>query len=105
MQLSKVIKNDNPFSASEYKYMKTRSDGRLPDRQKPASKGDKVIHESHILDSGQYNTRHAHDHTAEFVFDIKRFNKEGKKQLSDVLKNQYKSVLNKQLSKIGLKVS
>ena len=76
MKLSQVLKNSNQYSKATYD-MKTRSDGRLPDKAtKPATKADKRIHFDHIVDSGQYNLRHDHDHAKELAFDYKRLSKE-----------------------------
>jgi hypothetical protein len=69
--VKEVLSNKNQYSKATYD-MKHRSDGRLPARQKPASAGDKVIHNDHIVDSGQYNLRHTHDHLKELVFDYER---------------------------------
>lgn len=83
--------------------MKTRSDGRLPDRTKPKTKADHEIHLSHIIDSGQYNLRHDHDHTKELVFDYGRLNKEVPKEASK-LQRQTLAIMNPLWSKMNLKL-
>lgn len=72
-----VLTNGNKYSSAKYKYMDTRSDGRLPDKKvKPATSGDKQLHNDHIVDSGQYNLRHEHDHLEELAFDYERLARE-----------------------------
>lgn len=71
-----VLTNSNQYSSAKYD-MSKRSDGQLPDKKsKPTTTGDKKIHNSHIVDSGQYNLRHEHDHLEELVFDYERLSKE-----------------------------
>jgi hypothetical protein len=102
-KIATVLKNKLPSSSVEYKIMSSRSDGRLPDRQKPATKADHKIHMTHIKDSGQYNLRHTHDHMAELVFDYQRLRKEDLR-LAAELQSRTLGVLNKQFVKMGLRL-
>lgn len=100
-KIATVLKNSTPYSNAKYEIK--RSDGRLPDRTKPATKTDDVIHINHIKDSGQYNLRHTHDHMAELVFDYQRLSKE-KTRLAANLQARTLGVLNKQFPKMGLRL-
>jgi hypothetical protein len=102
-KVSQVLKNKLPSSSAEYTIESTRSDGRLPDRQKPATKADHKIHLTHIKDSGQYNLRHSHDHLSELVFDYQRLSKEDLR-LAAELQSRTLGVLNKQFTKMGLRL-
>jgi len=99
----KVMQNSLPTSHVTYKIMGSRSDGRLPDRSKPATKRDDRIHMTHIVDSSQYNLRHEFDHADEMAFDFKRFTKEDNR-LAKNYQKQIKSVLNPVYRKMGLEI-
>jgi len=92
-KIKTVMSNSNYGSKSTYIIKRLRSDGRLPDRTKPATARDTKIHLSHILDSSQYNLRHEHDHGEEMAFDYKRFLKEDTKLVEQYSK-QIRAVLN-----------
>lgn len=99
-----VLSNSNPYSKAIYKYEKTRSDGQLPDKKsKPTTKGDKVIHNSHIVDSGQYNLRHEHDHLEELIFDYERLSKERPEE-AEKLQYQALKFLAPLYKRMGLKM-
>ena len=99
--IAKTLTNNNQYSNAKYEIL--RSDGRLPDRTDPKTEADKKIHISHIVDSSQYNLRHAHDHEEEMAFDFKRLSKEDPK-LAETYKRQIKDVLNPVFKKMKLKV-
>ena len=99
-KIARVLSNSNAFSKSTY-IMKKHSDGRLPDRTKPATPADKKIHISHIIDSGDYNLRHEHDHAEEMAFDVSRFRKEDPALLERYIRNIL-GVMNPVYKKMGL---
>lgn len=96
--IAKTLKNSNKYSNAKYELL--RSDGRLPDRTEPKTKADTQIHISHIVDSSQYNLRHAHDHEEEMAFDYGRLKKEDPK-LAATYQKQIKNVLNPVFKKMG----
>lgn len=100
--VSKVLQNTNNYSNAKYEML--RSDGRLPDRTKPKTPADQKIHISHIVDSSQYNLRHAHDHEEEMAFDFKRLSKEDPK-LAKTYQKQIKDVLNPVFKKMKLRLN
>ena len=65
--------------------------------------GDKKIHFDHIVDSGQYNLRHDHDHAKELAFDYQRLSKE-KPTEAKRLQSQTVRFLNPIYNKMGLKL-
>lgn len=102
-KIAKVMTNSLPTSTATYKIMKKRSDGRLPDREKPATKTDHKIHMTHIIDSSMYNLRHEHDHGEEMAFDYDRIRKEDPRAALHYQK-QIKSVLSPVYRKMGIKL-
>ena len=97
-----VLSNGNQYSSAKYKLL--RSDGRLPDKKtKPSTNGDKKIHNSHIVDSGQYNLRHEHDHLEELAFDYERLCKERPEEAAR-LQSQALKFLAPLYKKMGLRL-
>lgn len=97
-----VLSNGNQYSSAKYKL--SRSDGRLPDKKtKPTTPGDKQVHNSHIVDSGQYNLRHEHDHLEELAFDYERLAKE-RPQEAEKLQSQALKFLAPLYKRMNLKL-
>jgi hypothetical protein len=102
--IKQIMTNSTPSSNATYKIMGERSDGRLPDKNvKPATETDKKIHMGHIVDSGQYNLRHNHDHADELAFDFKRLAKEKPKEAKK-LQEQTLSILDPIYRRMKLKL-
>lgn len=76
----------------------------MPDKKvKPSTKADNRIHLDHIVDSGQYNLRHNHDHAKELAFDYGRLIKD-KPAEARVLQKQTVKFLGPIYSSMGLKL-
>lgn len=110
MQLSNILTSKTPYSTSQFKLMKTRSDGRIDPKDggvkgspKPKTPTDNKIHLGHIVGSGQYNLDHAHDHLEELAFDYKRLKKDMPTE-AGTLQLQTIKILGPIYSKMGLKL-
>lgn len=100
----KELVSTTPYSKQLITFMKTRSDGRLPDKTKPTTPTDEKIHIGHIIGSSWYNLQHLHDHAEEVAFDYNRLHKEDPKYGAK-LTSQTKAVINPILRKMNLKIT